>query len=85
VQEGKKQVVEQTKAALSKQVAELERKLKESEMHNKRLKNDILVAREDKFKYKQMLENETAKLRKVQQSFGPEDNLLLPLTQMQLG
>ena len=74
LKEEKQEAFAQSKAALARQVAELERQLQEAQVINKRLKNDQAQANAEKSKYKRLLDNEIDKNKK---RTGKEDAVML--------
>lgn len=70
LKEEKHEAFAQSKAALARQVADLERQLQEAQVINKRLKNDQATAQAEKSKYKRLLDNEIDKNKK---RIGKED------------
>lgn len=50
---------------MSRQVADLERKLREQDSQTMRLKNDYQQANIDKTKYKKLYEDSTVKMKKM--------------------
>ena len=63
--------MDQTKAALSRRIAEIEKKLAESETQIRRLKHDLNQANIDKAKYKRFHDEEKRKKTSNEESGQP--------------